>query len=50
MDTYNDAGELNQWDGARMYARYRDELVLVQRFVFDDRMAVPADIKSRRSR
>ncbi|MDE0979764.1 MAG: hypothetical protein OSA78_07210 [Flavobacteriales bacterium] len=50
MDTYNDAGELNQWDGARMYARYRDEFVLVQRFVFDDRMAVPADIKNPRLR
>tara|TARA_B110000285_G_scaffold235415_2_gene316992 strand:- start:1498 stop:2535 length:1038 start_codon:yes stop_codon:yes gene_type:complete len=46
MDTYDDDGELNEWDGARMYARYRGETVLVQRFVFDERMAVPADIKS----
>jgi hypothetical protein len=45
MDTYNDEGELNEWDGARMYARYRGETVLVQRFVFDERMAVPAQFK-----
>lgn len=45
MDTYNDAGELNTWDGARMYARYKGETVLVQRFVFDERMAVPNQIK-----
>ncbi len=44
MDTYNDAGELNAWDGARMYARYKGETVLVQRFVFDERMAVPNQI------
>jgi hypothetical protein len=34
-DTYDDYGNLNKWDGSRMYAIYRDELVLVQRFVFD---------------
>ena len=34
-DSYDDNGNLNQWDGSRMYAIYRDELVLVQRFVFD---------------
>ena len=47
MDTYNDEGVLNTWDGARMYARYKGETVLVQRFVFDERMAVPASIKQR---
>ena len=34
-DTYDDNGNLNQWDGARMYAAYKGEVVLVQRFVFD---------------
>ena len=34
-DTYDDNGELNEWDGSRMYAVYKDEAVLVQRFVFD---------------
>lgn len=34
-DTYDDYGNLNEWDGSRMYAIYRDEVVLVQRFVFD---------------
>lgn len=34
-ETYNDDGELNKWDGARMYAVYKGEAVLVQRFVFD---------------
>jgi hypothetical protein len=34
-DTYDDNGELNKWDGSRMYAVYKDEAVLVQRFVFD---------------
>jgi len=34
-DTYDDNGNLNQWDGARMYAVYKGEVVLVQRFVFD---------------
>ena len=34
-DTYDDNGNLNEWDGARMYAVYKNEAVLVQRFVFD---------------
>lgn len=34
-DTFDDLGQLNAWDGARMYAVYKDEVVLVQRFVFD---------------
>ena len=34
-DTYDDYGNLNEWDGARMYAVYNGEVVLVQRFVFD---------------
>ena len=34
-DTFDDDGNLNPWDGSRMYAIYHDELVLVQRFVFD---------------
>ena len=34
-DTYDDNGELNKWDGSRMYAVYNEEAVLVQRFVFD---------------
>jgi len=34
-DTYDDNGELNEWDGSRMYAVYKGEAVLVQRFVFD---------------
>ena len=35
MDTYDEEGNLNPWDGARMYARFRGEVVLVQTFVFD---------------
>ncbi len=35
MDTYDDSGQLNEWDGSRMYAVYKNEVVLVQRFVFD---------------
>jgi hypothetical protein len=35
MDTYDDFGNLNPWDGARMYARFKGEVVLVQTFVFD---------------
>jgi hypothetical protein len=35
MDTYDDVGNLNPWDGARMYARFKGEVVLVQTFVFD---------------
>lgn len=35
MDTYDENGELNPWDGARMYARFKDEVVLVQTFVFN---------------
>ena len=38
-DTYDDNGELNEWDGSRMYAVYKDEAVLVQRFVFDPLLA-----------
>lgn len=34
-DTYDDNGDLNEWDGSRMYAVYKNEAVLVQRFVFD---------------
>ena len=34
-DTYDDNGNLNEWDGSRMYAVYKGEVVLVQRFVFD---------------
>jgi len=34
-DTYDEFGNLNEWDGARMYARFNGEVVLVQRFVFD---------------
>lgn len=34
-DTYDDNGNLNEWDGARMYAVYKGEVVLIQRFVFD---------------
>ncbi len=34
-DTYDDNGNLNPWDGSRMYAVYKNEAVLVQRFVFD---------------
>ena len=39
-DTYDDNGELNKWDGSRMYAVYKDEAVLVQRFVFDPLLEV----------
>ena len=35
MDTYDNDGNLNPWDGARMYARFNGEIVLVQTFVFD---------------
>ena len=35
MDTFDEAGNLKPWDGARMYARYKGEIVLVQTFVFD---------------
>lgn len=38
-DTYDDEGNLNRWDGARMYAEYNGEVVLVQRFVFDPLLA-----------
>ncbi|MFZ8835407.1 MAG: hypothetical protein ACO3MV_09320 [Flavobacteriales bacterium] len=34
-DTYDDNGIKNEWDGSRMYAHYKGEIVLVQRFVFD---------------
>lgn len=38
-DTYDDDGNLNPWDGSRMYAEYEGEVVLVQRFVFDPLLA-----------
>jgi len=41
LDAFDDAGRLLPWDGARMYARVRGELVLVQRFVFDPLIAPP---------
>ena len=41
MDTYDDDGNLNPWDGARMYARFKDEVVLVQTFVFDPLLTRP---------
>jgi hypothetical protein len=34
-DTYDNDGNLNLHDGARMYALYKDEVVLVQLFVFE---------------
>ncbi len=34
-DQYDDNGQLMEHDGSRMYARFRGEVVLVQRFVFD---------------
>ena len=37
-DQYDEAGELMLYDGSRMYARFRGEVVLVQRFVFDPLM------------
>jgi len=41
MDTYDDDGNLNPWDGARMYARFKDEVVLVQTFVFNPLLTRP---------
>lgn len=34
-DQFDEEGALMPYDGARMYARFRGEVVLVQRFVFD---------------
>lgn len=44
MDTYDNEGVLNPWDGARMYAKFNEEMVLVQRFVFDDLIALPPEM------
>lgn len=41
LDAYDENGRLLPWDGARMYARVRGEVVLVQRFVFDPLIAPP---------
>jgi hypothetical protein len=40
-DLYDENGELMPHDGARMYARFRGEVVLVQRFVFDPLLNPP---------
>ena len=41
MDTYANEGKLNPWDGARMYARYKGEVVLVQTFAFNPLLTSP---------
>jgi hypothetical protein len=41
LDAYDEQGRVLPWDGARMYARVRGEIVLVQRFVFDPLIAPP---------
>jgi len=41
LDAFDEQGRLLPWDGARMYARVRGEIVLVQRYVFDPLIAPP---------
>jgi hypothetical protein len=45
-ETYDDLGRKNKWDGSRMYGRVNgDEVVLVQRFVFDPLIVPLTDVK-----
>lgn len=45
-ETYDDLGRKNKWDGSRMYGRVNgDEVVLVQRFVFDPLIVPLTDLR-----